>query len=172
MAILGIYLNRNNPEFTKEDFLFWMPQFTKFLDTDDGDKYFQKIYKLVNNKIFEKIYGTDWELAMSLAIAHYLTIIGNQIQSPSGSSLATIAGGGVTKGVIQSATIGGFSKTYDLDRSMISSDDAIWWNQTSYGAQLMALAKTKAIPSIMVVTSNPVPFSNDTPPWKKPKDEI
>ena len=78
-------------------------------------------------------------------------------QLPQGTTLASIAGGGTTKGVLQSATIGGFSKTYDLDRSMVSGQEMIWWNSTSYGAQLMALLKTKAIPSIMVVTSNPVP---------------
>lgn len=154
MALIGININKENPEFTKSDFLFWMPQFTKL---EGLDTYFDKIYPKANDKIFYSIFGTDWEFAMSLCIAHYITLIGNNTQLPQGTSLASIAGGGTTKGVLASATIGSFSKTYDLDRSMINSDDAIWWNSTSYGAQLMALLKTKAIPSIFVVTSNPVP---------------
>lgn len=157
MAIIGINIDKQNPEYTKADFLFWMPQFTR---VENLDTLFDNLYPVANAKIFYSIFGTDWKLAMSLAIAHYATLIGNNTQLPQGTSLATIAGGGTTRGVLQSATIGNFSKTYDLDRSMINSPDAVWWNSTSYGAQLMALLKTKAIPSIMVVTSNPVPGAN------------
>ena len=38
---------------------------------------------------------------------------------------------------------------------MISSEEAAFWNQTQYGADLMALLKTKAIPSIFVITNDP-----------------
>lgn len=157
MAIIGINLDRRNPKYTKEDFLFWQPQFTKL---ENLDTLFDNLYPIADKKIFYSIYGTDWKMAMSLCIAHYATLIGNNTQLPQGTSLSSIAGGGTTKGVLASATIGDFSKTYDLDRSMITSEEAIWWNSTSYGAQLMALLKTKAVPSILVVTSNPVPGAN------------
>lgn len=160
MAIIGIQLDRTNPEFTIDDFIIWMPQYTKFMQTEEGQKYFSKLYKLANNKIFKSIYGSDWELAMSYCIAHYLTLISNQMQAPSGNSLEAIAGGGSIKGVISSASVGGFSKTYDIDKTIVSENEALFWNQTSYGAALMALLKTKAVPSIMVVTSNPVPGAN------------
>lgn len=156
MAIIGIQLNRENPEFTSNDFIFWMPQYSKFIATSEGQKYFIKIYTLVNNKIFYSIFGSDWELAMSYAIAHYFTLIANQIQAPSGDTLQGIAGG-ATHGVLSSMTVGSFSKTYDLDKSMLTEDEAMFWNQTSFGAALMALLKTKAVPSILVVTSNPIP---------------
>lgn len=160
MAIIGININKTNPEFTKEDFTFWMPQFKNYINTPEGQKAFEKLYKLANNKIFESIFGSDWELAMSYAIAHYLTLISQQAQAPSGDSLESIAGGGVARGVLSSASIGGFSKSYDLNRTYLDSEEALFWNQTSYGASLMALLKTKAVPSIMVVTSNPVPGAN------------
>lgn len=153
MAIIGIQLNRENPEFTSDDFIFWMPQYSKFIATVEGQKYFNKIYTLVNNKIFYSIFGSDWELAMSYAIAHYFTLIANQMQAPSGDTLQGIAGG-ATHGVLSSMTVGSFSKTYDLDKSMLTEDEAMFWNQTSFGAALMALLKTKAVPSILVVTSN------------------
>lgn len=156
MAIIGIQLNRENPEFTSDDFIFWMPQYSKFIATTEGQKYFNKIYTLVNNKIFYSIFGSDWELAMSYAIAHYFTLIANQMQAPSGDTLQGIAGG-ATHGVLSSMTVGSFSKTYDLDKSMLTEDEAMFWNQTSFGAALMALLKTKAVPSILVVTSNPIP---------------
>ena len=160
MAIIGIQTDRKNPSFTVADFTFWMPQFKQFMETDEGQTMFDNLYEIANNKIFKSIYGSDWKLAMSYCIAHYATIIAQQQQAPSGSTLAEVAGGGVTRGVLSSMSIGEFSKTYDIDKTMVSSDDAMFWNQTSYGAALMTLYKTKAVPSIFVVTSNPIPGAN------------
>lgn len=156
MAIIGIQLDRNNPEFTSEDFLIWMPQFTNYIATTSGTATFNKLYQLANAKIFKSIFGSDWELAMSYCIAHYLTLIAQQMQAPAGDTLQSIAGGGVTKGVLSSASVGSFSKSYDLSKTMLDDEAAMFWNQTAYGAALMALFKTKAVPSIMVVTSNPI----------------
>lgn len=161
MAIVGINLDRTNPEFTIADFVFWMPQFKSYCETQEGQTGFEKIYNIANNRVFYSIFGTDWELAMSYVIAHYLTLIGMQSTAPGGPTLAQIAGGGTTRGVLQSASIGEFSKSYDLTKTMVDTADAMFWNQTSYGASFMALLKTKAIPSILVVTSNPIP---DGPP--------
>lgn len=156
MAIIGIQLNRHNPEFTIADFTFWMPQYKQYLATEDGQTAFNNLYEIANDKIFKSIYGADWKLAMSLCIAHYLMLIANQVQAPSGNTLQGIAGG-ATHGVLSNMSVGEFSKTYDLRMTMVDDKEAMFWNQTSYGSQLMALLKTKAIPSILVVTSNPIP---------------
>lgn len=156
MPIVGIELNRDNPEFTMEDFTLWMPQFKPLMDTTDGNKYFNKLYPIANKKIFHSIYGTDWELAMCYCIAHYLTLIAQQVQAPSGSTLAGIAGGGVHKGVLSGASIGGFNKSVDFSKTMSESEETKFWNQTSYGSSLMALYKTKAVPSIFVITNSTV----------------
>lgn len=160
MAIIGIQINRTNPAFTIEDFTFWMPQYKKYCETADGQVAFENLYEIANNKIFKSIYGTDWKYAMSLCIAHYLTLIANQLQAPAGDTLAGIAGGGVTRGVLSHANVGVFSKDYDINKTMSEEQEAMFWNQTSYGAALWSLLKTKPIPSIMVVTSNPVPGAN------------
>lgn len=157
MSVVGIQLDTKNPEFTKCDFSLWMPQFKQFLATQEGEKYFDKLYKLANNKIFYSIFGSDWELAMSYCIAHYLTLIAQQQAAPVGNTLQEIAGGGTTKGVLSSMSVGSFSKSYDLGKTMLEEDEAMFWNQTSYGTSLMALLKTKAVPSIFVVTSGPIP---------------
>lgn len=156
MSVIGIQLDTKNPEFTKCDFSLWMPQFKQFLATQEGEKYFDKLYKLANNKIFYSIFGSDWELAMSYCIAHYLTLIAQQQEAPVGNTLQEIAGGGTTKGVLSSMSVGSFSKSYDLGKTMLEEDEAMFWNQTSYGTSLMALLKTKAVPSIFVVTSGPI----------------
>lgn len=156
--IIGITTDRTNPEFTSSDFLFWMPQFTKFLATEQGTTMFDKIYSIVNNKIFKSIYGSDWELAMCYGIAHYMTLIANNMQAPSGDSLATIAGGGVVTGILSNASVGGFSKSYDFDKTLMSDDSSKFWNSTKWGAALMALLQTKSVASIMVVTNNDMPI--------------
>lgn len=163
MAIYGTILNRENPPFTIQNFLIWMPQYTKFMATQEGQNYFNEIYEIVNAKIFKSIFGTDWKLAMSYAIAHYLQLIANNLGAPSGSTLQEIAGGGTIKGILSSASVGSFSKSYDIDKTVISDKEATFWNQTSFGAALMALLQTKSVPSIMVVTSGP-----DYPPIKSP----
>lgn len=157
MAIIGTQIDTNNPEYTACDFTFWMPQFTKFIATTEGQTYFDKLYKIANQKIFKSIYGTDWELAMSYCIAHYLTLIAQQQQAPAGNSLEGIAGGGTVRGVLSGMTVGSFNKQYDLDKTMVNEQESKFWNQTSYGQSLMALLKTKAVPTIFVVTSNPIP---------------
>lgn len=156
MALIGIQLDRKNPEFTVADFTFWLPQFKNYVATDEGKVAFDNLYEIANNKVFKSIYGSDWKLAMSLCIAHYLTLIANQVQAPAGDTLQGIAGG-QTHGVLSSMSVGSFSKTYELSKTMVDENEALFWNQTNYGAQLMALLKTKAVPSILVVTSHPVP---------------
>lgn len=160
MAIIGIDIDKKNPEFTISDFTFWMPNFKKFMATEEGVTYFNNLYPIANDKIFYSIFGADWKYAMSLCIAHYATLIAEKEQAPSGDTLQGIAGGGAYKGVLQSAGVGGFSKSYDLAKTMLESQEALFWNQTPYGALLMTLLKTKAIPSILVVTSYPVPGAN------------
>lgn len=156
MAIIGISLDRTNPKFTIDDFTFWMPEYTKFLATEKGQKYFEKLYSVANKKVFHSIFGADWEFAMSLVIAHYLTLIANRLGAPSGDTLESIAGGGNIQGVLASASVGNFSKQYDINKTVTEETDALFWNQTSHGAAYWALLKTKAIPTIMVVTSNPI----------------
>lgn len=159
MSVIGVQVNKENPEYTMRDFLFWMPQFKNYCDSIDGETMFENLYPIANGKIFYSIFGSDWKYAMSLCIAHYSYIISSNIQTPAGHDLASIHGGGNIKGVMSSVSVGNFSKQYDLSYTTLNSEEAMFWNQSSYGAALMALLKTKAIPSIFVVTSNNIPGS-------------
>ena len=161
--IFGIAIDKHNPEYTKADLLFWMPKLSAYMNTPDGDVAFANLYEIANNKIFYSIFGTDWKYAMSLCITHYLTMIAKQgVNGNVGSDLASIATLDNYSGILASMGVGSFSKSFDLAKTMIDSDDAKWWNLTSAGAQLMALYKTKAAPSIFVVTPTPGPsFEGD-----------
>lgn len=156
MAIIGIQTNRENPTFTVDDFIFWMPQFTKFVATEEGMKMFNKIYSVANQKVFYSIFGSDWELAMSYVIAHYMTLIANSMQAPQGDTLQSISGNS-NKGMLSFMSVGDFSKSYDLDKTVVQDQEALFWNQTGYGAAYMALLKTRGVASMLVITPNPVP---------------
>lgn len=162
MAILGLpFDDRENPEYTVADFKLYMPMFKNYIETQEGTSMFNEFYNIANAQILYSIFGIQWKYAMSLCIAHYIAIIGAQTQTPSGNTLGSVAGMSGTNGVITSAGIGGFSKTFDLDRSMSSDENAVWWNQTRWGQQLYNLFKSKFAPTIFVVTSNHVPGSGN-----------
>ncbi len=152
MAIRGIELDRTNPSFLRRDFSFWMPQFENFINTTEGLTYFNKLRDVANQRIYKSIFGADWEQAMSLCIAHYLFLIGKRKQMPTGSTLEEALNAGTYQGLLVGASVGGFNKQLDFDKTMVASEESKFWNLSPYGADLMALYKTKAVPSIFVVT--------------------
>ena len=170
--IFGIAVDRKNPAFTKADLEFWMPKLKPFLDTEAGQVAFDNLYEIANQQIFYSIWGSKWKYAMSLCIAHYLMLIAkNGVNGNVGDDIASIATLDTYAGMLQSMNIGSFSKSFDLAKTMIDSDDAKWWNLTSAGAQLMAMFKTTAAPSIFVVTPTPGPsFEGDLLAFMKRKD--
>lgn len=170
--IFGITLDRKNPEFTKADLLFWMPKLAPFMNTEAGDVAFQNLYEIANEQIFHSIWGSKWKYAMSLCIAHYLMLIAkNGVNGNVGDDISSVASLDTYAGMLASMTVGSFSKSFDLAKTMIDTDDAKWWNMTSAGAQLMAMFKTTAAPSIFVVTPTPGPsFEGDLAAFLKRKN--
>jgi hypothetical protein len=158
MPIYGVDLNRCNPEYTIQDFTMFMPQFTKFMATDQGLLYFNNLYPMANNKIFYSIFGTDWKYAMSLCIAHYLYLIAKNAQGTAGDTLESIATGQSMTGVLTGVSVGGFSKSYDFQYTVLNNAESSFWNQSSFGSQLMSLYATKYVPSIFVVNKNTSPL--------------
>ena len=37
MAIVGTYTDKQNPEYTIDDFCFWIPKMAKFMKTEEGE---------------------------------------------------------------------------------------------------------------------------------------
>lgn len=161
MAIIGIDTDRQNPTYTIEDYIYWIPEMEQYMRTKEGARDFNKLYPMANERIYYSIFGVEWEMAMSYCIAHYLVLRGNGLSRPKGSTLESATGGvGAVTGVITSMSVGGFSKTYDYNLTIKSGEDeALFWNQTQYGVKLYALMKSKPIASIFVVT-NGNPYQN------------
>lgn len=130
---------------------------------------FNALFPIAYGKIFYTVFGKDWYYAMSLCIAHYNYLINiqvpNSINPARKIGLSDVTGGGVTRGVMTNASIGGFSKTYDLNYTALSTEEALFWNQSAYGMSLLALFKSKATLTMFVVTNGPlVP---GTPPFNR-----
>ena len=157
MAVIGVYTKKENPEFTIAQFCVWFPQFRKFLETPEGQAMWDVIYPIANETIFKSVYGSLWSRAISLMIAHLMTLIALQNQVPVGDDLASIAGLGTTQGVMSSASVGSFSVSYELNKTMSEEEEAKWYNLTKFGAELYTLMKTRHIATIFVVTTNPIP---------------
>lgn len=155
MAIIGINIDKKNPDFSQDDFLFWIPQFKEVIENKSiSESDFNKLKEIANNKIFKSIYGSDWELAMSLCIAHYIELRAANLRIPQSSDIRRLGGGSNYKGILNSYSVGSFSKSIDTQNTLVTDVEANFWNQTSYGAQLMALLKSKPVASIFVITEN------------------
>lgn len=160
MAVIGLDIDRKNPPYTIDDFSLWIPEMDKFIHTEEGVRYFNKLYPIADRKVFYSVFGSDWEYAVSLVIAHYLTLIGRRASRPKGSTLAEASSGQTAGGVLTSVSVGGFSKSYDFNLTATTDEaNAKFWNQTEYGLAFYSLWQTKAQPSMFVVT-NGNPYDN------------
>lgn len=172
MALLGTIVDRTNPpkaidadgkptrEYTIADLKFWIPSL-KNVNAEELQTMYDNLFPIAYNKIFYSVFGSDWYYAMSLCIAHYNYLINTQIPNnidPSKEiSLSEVTGGGVPRGVMTSASIGGFTKSYDYSLTTVSgSAEAMFWNQSAYGMSLMALYKSKSTLTAFVVTDGPL----------------
>lgn len=159
MALVGIQTDKRNPDYTIDDFCLWIPSLEKFIKTEKGLKYFNKLYPIANDKIASSIFGAEWEYAISLCIAHYIALLASDAKraNVSGDSLSSLAGFATPDGVLSGMSVGGFSKSYDFSLTTLTSEESLFWNNTPYGQKLYSLYKTKCVPSVFVVTQgNPL----------------
>lgn len=93
-----------------------------------------------NVSVLPSRWGTMWEYAAGLYVAHFCAMY-LKTYSPSSDSAEQVASGADQIGVVKSATIGDTSISYD--NSAITAATQEWgsWNATIYGSQLVTLAK-------------------------------
>lgn len=149
--IIGTQTNNNNPPFEIETFKILIPRFKKVLENEDVLALYEYFEKIAYTKILYSVFGTDWELAMSLYIAHELSLNAIDSMMPS-DNLQMIANSTGAKGILNNYSVGGVYKSYGYDRTMTNKPNAIYFNSTEYGQRLMNLLATKGIPCIAVVT--------------------
>lgn len=134
----NIHGSLHNPEYTVGDFRGTYAQFTPDIVSDDQ---VTEYITLCNSMISYELYGDAWKRAMSLAIAHFITMdlmTQDTSATPTISGIVATAKGAI--GMLTSKSVGDVSASYDT--SYLETLNS-WgtWNLTIYGQQFASLAK-------------------------------
>lgn len=134
----NVHGSTNNPAFSVSDFRAAYPQFTA---TVVSDNQVQEYITLCNSMISYDLYGDAWKRAMSLAIAHFITMdlmTQDTSTTPTVASIVAAAKGAI--GMLTSKSVGDVSASYSTDYLETLNS---WgtWNLTIYGQQFASLAK-------------------------------
>ena len=150
MPVYGLPASQTNPEFTKAKFQLLMPRFKEFVEGKEGEQVYDIFKEIADDQILINTFGTKWEYAMSLAIAHYLDI--NNYDRESSYSLKESKKDSGIKGIMVSENLGeNQSKSYSTDEITLTHSYSKFWNTTEYGRRLITLLESQGIPSIFVV---------------------
>ena len=128
----------SNPSYTVEEFLEIYPQFTGKIPS----AVMQYYISMGNSCLSYRMYGDQWSMAMSLYIAHFLTLY---LQSTNGltadSPASQVINSSMAYGLTASKSAGDLSKSYDY--GSINDDLNGWaaWKLTIFGQQFASIAK-------------------------------
>ena len=134
-----------NPPFSLSDFLSFFPNFANIINGLNGnipiptvvvDTFIQFAKDCVNIDMW----GNQWKYAMSLFIAHFLTIY-IQAQFPSNATAQQVLASAQSKGLITSKSVGDVSVSYDFSSAIKGVESWGQFTTTEYGLQFANLAK-------------------------------
>ena len=147
---------RTNPPFTKELFYVYMPAMKDFVDTAQGEAVFLEYLKIANGRCFKSVWGDEWPEAMSLLIAHFLTLWAERAamsERSLGKTISGIAMMGKPQGVMTSISAGELSKSFDFGLTTLPTDkENAFYNKTLYGQDYYSRLMQKRSITIAVVT--------------------
>jgi hypothetical protein len=135
--------------YTEEMFLADYPPFK---NKDTGENFvphaiMNSFLSMANDVVSPDRWGDMWRFGVGLFVAHYATLYLRTIQNnPDGSkNIMSAVASGQLFGIINSASLGDASVSYDTSAATNSTTDWGQWNLTSYGQQYASLAKVFCI---------------------------
>lgn len=151
MPVFGLpSVANNNPEFKDVIFDMWCPDFKAYLRKDENKVKYEYVKKeLANKRIRKSAFGSDWEMAMSYCIAFYLALM-IEAENQGSPSLSKLAESSAPKGRVDSYSVGQLSKSMNFDSIMLTTEEALFWNQNKWGVKLFACAKNHGTLSMAV----------------------
>lgn len=149
MPVFGLRKNTKNPEFKDAIFLMFCPELKSYLENPDNQLKYNYFKSLANQRIKKVVFGSDWEMAMSYCIAFYLTEI-IKSENEGSPSLSKLASSSNPQGRVDSYTVGSLSKSMNFESIMLTTEDALFWNQNKWGVKLFACAKNHGTLSMAV----------------------
>lgn len=133
----NVHGSDHNPCYTVEYFLSVFPQFSEVVSLEVIGDYIC----LCSSMLSKDLYGCAWKRAMTLAIAHFLTMdLMTQDTSPNPTVSSVVAKAKGAIGMLTSKSVGDVSASYSTEYLQSLSS---WgtWNLTIYGQQFASLAK-------------------------------
>jgi hypothetical protein len=142
----NIVKSDKNVEYNINTFLQYLPQFSKIENeqvvsiapAEVVDNYIE----MGKDAIQKGRWGAKYKMALSLYVAHYLTLYLQSYQEASeDNDKSSAAGSGTALGNVSSASQGDQSISYDNNSLVAGTQQWGSWNATTYGQQLITEAK-------------------------------
>jgi len=136
-------------------------QYTSAMFAHDFPQFFDKngvslvpmlndFIEMANDTIFLDRWGKSWRYAAGLFVAHQCAMYG-KTYAGSSDSLASALNGADQVGVVKSATMGDTSVSYDASAVTAGTEKWGTWNATTYGSQLITMARQIGIVGSFIV---------------------
>lgn len=109
----------------------------------------ERFLKSCNNTILPSRWGSDWETAAGLFMAHLCAL---RLQTyADGSTPAAVASNSGNVGTVKTATLGDTSLSYDNTATNAGTEKWGTWNLTKYGSQLATMARMIGIAGMYAI---------------------
>lgn len=140
-----------NPPFSLEEFYDIYPQFGKNSEGKQVIPEFmiETYMDMANNCIKESRWHKSWKVGMSLFVAHFCTLYVQSIADVENGTSGIIEAG-KTKGLDTSVSVGSVSVSTDYSIMTSNISGYTGWQLTSYGQQLIQLARLYGKGGMMV----------------------
>lgn len=156
-AVASNIIDGEPGSYTTDMFYEDFPQFKKVSEGEDGEEeapqgfvpesMMNVFMRMCNDAVAKERWGEMWRLASGLYVAHFATtyLKSNRGNTGGSASAEEVADSGSLLGIVNSASLGDASVSYDT--SPITAGTELWgqWNQTAYGQQFASMAKLVAI---------------------------
>lgn len=124
-----------NPDYTLEQFYEFYPQFKGQV----SDTIVQSFINIASCNINKARWNCQWELGMSLLVAHFLTLYVQTVGTTEDPNTNLQAG--MFRGVQSSKSVDSVSVSYDVSAILGSTGSWGAYQLTQYGIQLLTLAR-------------------------------
>ena len=120
-----------------------------------GSTLYELFCNISDNKILKNIWNSDWEVAFSYCIAHYIDLINRGTQKEFGLDVQAKESG--PRPIVSTIN----KVTYDYSMTTLDRSSAKFWMATEYGRFLLTLLDTKVIPTMIVDGASRIRSVND-----------
>lgn len=132
------------PELTADTFKKFIPALADYIEMGNNMDTFLMFRDICKNSLQYAFWTDQYLYAMSLAVAHYLTI--------SNPDSANHVGPDATAGgVMSNRSVQGISYGYETSKTMKENNAYMFWNRTGYGQTLVALSLSRGFVPFIVV---------------------